>query len=194
MDFIPKVKEMEIGNGFLVKKAIRFSEKHLDSRLVAALNKLPCESDGVRVEVCLWRNRSVLSGQTASMVGGTASRVQEVRQRRAAVMRPFLIGGTHGLPFTNRTSEGYELNICEDHISIRSSSTVEGFYAIQTLRQLFKKEAIPCLYILLSPKSSIALKYALLLAPYFISVTSVSHFSLKVSVIYFLFNTFSAVT
>ena len=32
-----------------------------------------------------------------------------------------------------------------------------------------------------SPKSSIALKYALLLTPYFISVTSVSHFSPKFS-------------
>ena len=41
---------------------------------------------------------------------------------------------------------------------------------------------------LLFPKSSIVLKYALLLIPYFISVTSVSHFSPKFSVLNSLFN------
>lgn len=53
MNLIPNVKTMEIGNGSLTKKAIRFREENLDARLVAALKKLPCEPDGVPVDVCV---------------------------------------------------------------------------------------------------------------------------------------------
>ena len=48
--------------------------------------------------------------------------------------------------------------------------------------------------ILLSAKSRMALRYAFPLAPYFISVTSVSHFSPKRSAWNSRFNIFSAVT
>ena len=43
--------------------------------------------------------------------------------------------------------EGYELRISEKHIEIQAESTVGAFWAIQTLRQLFKEEQVPCLYI-----------------------------------------------
>ena len=43
--------KLEIKNGFLQKKAIRFNEENLDNRLVTALRKLPCEPNGVVVEI-----------------------------------------------------------------------------------------------------------------------------------------------
>lgn len=112
MNLIPKVKTLETRSGFLVKKAICFSEENLDSRLVMALKKLPCEPEGVMVEVCI---------DTAC--------TEDCE------------------PLQDKTSEGYELNICNEHICIRSSSIAGAFYAIQTLRQLFKQENVPCLYI-----------------------------------------------
>lgn len=49
--------------------------------------------------------------------------------------------------FQGQISEGYELYVGEDYISVRSNSTAGAFYAIQTLRQLFKSETVPCLHI-----------------------------------------------
>lgn len=109
MNLIPKVKNLEIKNGFLSKKSICFNEESLDVRLVTALNKLPCESDGVKLEICI---------DTACTE-----------------------------PLQDKASEAYELNICEDYICIKSGAVAGVFYAIQTLRQLFKEETVPCLHI-----------------------------------------------
>jgi len=109
MNLIPKVKTLELSNGFLSKKSICFNEESLDVRLVTALNKLPCEAGGVRVEICI-----------------DTAYVESVQ---------------------DKAPEAYELNICEDCIYIKSGSEAGVFYAIQTLRQLFKEETIPCLYI-----------------------------------------------
>ena len=46
---------------------------------------------------------------------------------------------------TGDAGEGYTLCIREQEISIRSQGPAGAFYAIQTLRQLFRQEAIPCL-------------------------------------------------
>lgn len=45
------------------------------------------------------------------------------------------------------TGEEYELWIREDFIEIKASGTAGAFYAIQTLRQIFKQDQVPCLYI-----------------------------------------------
>ncbi len=45
------------------------------------------------------------------------------------------------------SGEGYSLEICKDRIFIHADSNAGAFYGIQTLRQLFTQEAIPCLYI-----------------------------------------------
>ncbi len=44
-------------------------------------------------------------------------------------------------------SEEYELVIEETGISVNADSEAGAFYAVQTLRQIFKSEKIPCLYI-----------------------------------------------
>lgn len=43
--------------------------------------------------------------------------------------------------------EGYELWIDADEIRILADSPAGAFYAVQTLRQIFKHDVIPCLYI-----------------------------------------------
>lgn len=45
------------------------------------------------------------------------------------------------------TGEKYELSIREEHIKITAESPAGAFYAIQTLRQLFREEQVPCLLI-----------------------------------------------
>ena len=48
---------------------------------------------------------------------------------------------------TGAVGEGYTLDVAEDAISITADSNAGAFYAIQTLRQLFTHEQIPCLHI-----------------------------------------------
>ncbi|MBR6572928.1 MAG: family 20 glycosylhydrolase [Clostridia bacterium] len=43
--------------------------------------------------------------------------------------------------------EGYELDITQETIQINADSAAGAFYAIQTLRQIFAHEQIPCLHI-----------------------------------------------
>ncbi len=43
--------------------------------------------------------------------------------------------------------EEYELTVCEDLISIKASGEAGAFYGIQTLRQLFAHDTVPCLHI-----------------------------------------------
>ena len=45
------------------------------------------------------------------------------------------------------TGEGYELSINENDIRIQADGPAGAFYAVQTLRQIFKSSEIPCLYI-----------------------------------------------
>lgn len=44
-------------------------------------------------------------------------------------------------------TEGYVLSISENEITIKGDSAAGAFYAIQTLRQIFEYEKVPCLYI-----------------------------------------------
>lgn len=46
-----------------------------------------------------------------------------------------------------KDGEGYELDINQDGIHIYADSSAGAFYAVQTLRQIFTHEEIPCLYI-----------------------------------------------
>ena len=48
---------------------------------------------------------------------------------------------------TGNKGEGYELWIHEDSIEIKANSLAGAFYGIQTLRQAFTNEQIPCAYI-----------------------------------------------
>ncbi|MBQ7091007.1 MAG: beta-N-acetylhexosaminidase, partial [Clostridia bacterium] len=43
--------------------------------------------------------------------------------------------------------EGYTLTVSEDAVSIEAEGAAGAFYGIQTLRQLLKAEAVPCLTI-----------------------------------------------
>ena len=45
------------------------------------------------------------------------------------------------------SGEGYELDITEASIRIMAEGPAGAFYAIQTLRQIFKEERVPCLHI-----------------------------------------------
>ena len=56
-------------------------------------------------------------------------------------------GAKFDIHITGGDGEGYELRIQEDSICIDAQSERAAFYAIQTLRQIFKHGEIPCLYI-----------------------------------------------
>ena len=69
-----------------------------------------------------------------------------------------LLGALKKLPYDNAGApvdirihgsegEAYTLSIDENHISIEADGPAGAFYAIQTLRQLFKHQQIPCLTI-----------------------------------------------
>ncbi len=45
------------------------------------------------------------------------------------------------------SEEDYEIEISENEIKVNADGEKGGFYAIQTLRQIFKEKKIPCLYI-----------------------------------------------
>lgn len=51
------------------------------------------------------------------------------------------------LSLTGDSGECYSLRICPDRITIEADGPAGAFYAIQTLRQLFKEDQVPCLYI-----------------------------------------------
>ena len=48
---------------------------------------------------------------------------------------------------TGTAGEGYTLSVAEDAIAITAESNAGAFYAIQTLRQLFTHESVPCVQI-----------------------------------------------
>ncbi len=101
MKLIPKVKQLEIHNGYLNSKFICIKNNDIDSRLITALHKLPLSVSGTP----LYINVSGNSG------------------------------------------EAYELTVSEEEICIAADSPAGAFYAIQTLRQIFKEAQVPCLYI-----------------------------------------------
>lgn len=101
MNLIPKVKHLEIQEGYLTNKSLHLISREVDQRLHNALKKLSFSETGTLLE--------------------------------------FDISGTSG--------EAYELNISENSIRISADSPAGAFYAIQTLRQIFKEEQVPCLQI-----------------------------------------------
>lgn len=98
---IPAVKQLVIQDGFLNNRCIFCNSEKLDSRIYAALTKLPLDPDGVPVDIS----------------------------------------------YEETSGEGYELWIESDQIRIRAEGPAGAFYAIQTLRQIFKHDSVPCLYI-----------------------------------------------
>jgi len=56
-------------------------------------------------------------------------------------------GAKLSISISGTCGEDYELSINENDISIAASGPAGAFYAIQTLRQIFKNTQIPCLYI-----------------------------------------------
>ncbi len=56
-------------------------------------------------------------------------------------------GITLDIKIVGNTGEEYELWIREESIEIKAGSTAGAFYAIQTLRQIFMQNQVPCLYI-----------------------------------------------
>lgn len=70
------------------------------------------------------------------------------RLKVAVSKLPYDASGTKlDVEIAGDTGEEYELWIYESSISIKASSPAGTFYAIQTLRQIFKHEQVPCLYI-----------------------------------------------
>lgn len=101
LNLIPKVKKLDIKNGFLKKNAVFYENINCDERVVLALSKLPFEKNGAELIITL--------------VGGCG--------------------------------EGYEITIDEATVNITANTPIGAFYAVQTLRQIFKHKQIPCLYI-----------------------------------------------
>ena len=100
MKIIPQVKLLELRNGSLLKKAVFYNDI-TDQRLVKALEKLPFDPAGAKLDIVL----------------------------------------------TGENGEAYELWIEADSIRIEASGAAGAFYAIQTLRQIFMHDEIPCVYI-----------------------------------------------
>ena len=101
LNLIPKVKNIEIKNGNFNHKSLYFDKNKYSEKLCVALEKLPYDITGAKLEINL-----IDSG-----------------------------------------SEEYELIIDNNLILINAKSEAAAFYAIQTVRQIFKHEIIPNLYI-----------------------------------------------
>lgn len=71
-------------------------------------------------------------------------------QRVAAALKKLPCSETGAkleLTVTGESGEEYELTVNRDAIQIRATGAAGAFYAVQTLRQLFKEEQVPCLHI-----------------------------------------------
>lgn len=101
LKLIPSVKKLELTGGFLEKKAVAIPHGTLDSRVLAALKKLPQEQTGTPL----------------------------------------------ALRVLGEAGEKYELWIEEREIRVCADSPAGAFYAIQTLRQIFREDRVPCLHI-----------------------------------------------
>ena len=85
----------------MARKAVCYTGTDLDSRVLSAVRKLPCDSSGTPLEISV----------------------------------------------TGAIGEGYVLDIGENTVSIVAEGPAGAFYAVQTLRQLFRQETVPCLHI-----------------------------------------------
>lgn len=56
-------------------------------------------------------------------------------------------GATVSIELVEKDKEEYELTITSDSIIIKAGDSAGAFYAIQTLKQIFKEENVPCLQI-----------------------------------------------
>jgi len=76
------------------------------------------------------------------------SRDYDPRLVRALEKLPYDENGANvSISVNGDTGDGYELWIEANSIEICAESNAGAFYAIQTIRQIFKSERIPCLYI-----------------------------------------------
>ena len=101
LKLIPAVKNMQIYSNFLSNRSVCYDAATLDSRLAAALQRLPFDPQGAKLDI--------------------------------------RVTGTSG--------ESYTLSVKENAITILAPGPAGAFYAIQTLRQLFTHDRIPCLTI-----------------------------------------------
>lgn len=65
--------------------------------------------------------------------------VEKLPQSEEGVLLEISVTGDEG--------EGYSMEICTDGISVFADSSAGAFYAIQTLRQLFTQEKVPCMHL-----------------------------------------------
>ena len=56
-------------------------------------------------------------------------------------------GAALEITVSGETGEGYVLDVQRDKISVTAEAPAGAFYALQTLRQLFAQEQVPCLHI-----------------------------------------------
>ncbi len=101
MNLIPKVKVLEISEGYLTTKSVSVCKEVVPKPLKRAAELLPLSNDGTVIM----------------------------------------------LNIGDDDSEGYEIEISAKGIVVTAGGIKGGFYAIQTLRQIFKEEKIPYLYI-----------------------------------------------
>ncbi len=108
LKLIPQPKEIIETNNFLNKRKIRINLDGIDSRLVSILKKLPCDDNGIELQ----------------------------------------------LKIGSQNSEKYILELSEEKILLSSDGVQGAFYGIQTLRQIFENEKIPCCKIVDCPDFS----------------------------------------
>ena len=76
------------------------------------------------------------------------SELQDERLKKAVATLPQSNEGVKlNIDICGNNGENYELFINEESIDIKAGGASGAFYAIQTLRQIFKTENVPCLYI-----------------------------------------------
>ena len=74
--------------------------------------------------------------------------VDDERVNKAVAKLPFHeVGAELSINIGDGEGEGYTLNLSSDGILLNAKSNIGAFYGIQTLRQIFENEEIPCLYI-----------------------------------------------
>ena len=101
LNIIPLPKKIEIHEGFLKWKTVRFTNDIKDVRILNALKSFEIDDNGVSVEIAIG----------------------------------------------NGQRETYSIKIEKDNIVINADCSAGAFYAIQTLKQIFVSEEVPCCYI-----------------------------------------------
>lgn len=91
---------------------------------------------------------SVLTGQLSCKTVCYVGTYSDERVLSAIQKLPCESTGTPlDIAVTGSAGEGYVLDIAENAISIVADGPAGAFYAVQTLRQLFQQETVPCLHI-----------------------------------------------